>query len=136
MLTQGLAPMSRTRPPDVRSDKIWGRVLRHFACWLILSAHGAAAFEAPAKIVVVTDVNFPPFLFQAEDGRVRGILKDRWDLWSAQTGLAVQLQGMEWAAAQEAVQKGSADVIEALSFTEARTRLYEYSEPYAPIEAR
>src|SRR5262245_61930122 len=133
MLTQGLAPMSRTRPPDVRSDKIQStgnvahrlfgapRVALIAACCLLSPVHAAGAFEAPAKIVVVTDVNFPPFLFHAEDGTLRGILKDRWDLWSAQTGVEVQLQGMEWVAAQEAVLKGSADVIEALSYTEART---------------
>jgi len=43
---------------------------------------------------------------------------------------------MEWERAQREVLQGKADVIEALSYTEARTQLYDYSPPYAPIEAR
>jgi len=85
---------------------------------------------------VVTDINYPPYLFQTDDGELQGILKDKWALWSRRTGIPARLEGMEWSKAQESVQNETADVIEALAYTEARTKLYEYSPAYAPIEAR
>jgi len=90
----------------------------------------------PREILVVTDINYPPFLFETDDGGVQGILKDKWALWSQRTGIPSQVRGMEWIKAQEGVQTGSADVIETLSYTEARAALYEFSPAYAPIEAR
>jgi PAS domain S-box-containing protein len=95
----------------------------------------AAEFVPPKQLVVVTDISFPPYLFQTDDGHLQGILQDKWALWSRLTGVPVRLEGMEWSKAQESVLQGNADVIEALAYTEARTRLYEYSPPYAPIEA-
>jgi signal transduction histidine kinase len=85
---------------------------------------------------VVTDVNYPPYLFLTRGGQQQGILVDKWVLWSHRTGVPVRLAGMEWAKAQESVQNGTHDVLEALAYTEARTRSYEYSPPYGPIEAR
>jgi PAS domain S-box-containing protein len=99
-------------------------------------AEAFAQFKPPSRLTVVTEINFPPYLFPAEGGMVSGIVKDKWDLWSARTGIPVTVVGMEWKLAQEAVQSGRIDVIEALSYTEARSKLYEYSPPYAPIEAR
>ncbi|HUL92571.1 MAG TPA: transporter substrate-binding domain-containing protein [Burkholderiales bacterium] len=103
---------------------------------LLVAGSLSAAFSPPAQLTVVTDINYPPYLFRTEDGKVQGILKDKWALWSERTGIPVLVEGMEWSAAQQSVQSGAADVIEALSYTEARTRLYEFSPPYAPMEAR
>ena len=97
------------------------------------AAHAAAA---PEHLLVVTDINYPPYLFRNEDGQLQGILKDKWELWSRRNRVPVQLVGMEWSKAQESVQNGSADVIEALAYTPARVNLYEFSPAYAPIEAR
>src|SRR5688572_33434830 len=94
-----------------------------------------AAFAPPAQLVVVTDDNYPPYLFRTDEGQLQGILKDKWELWSEKTGIPVNVAGMAWANAQESVQKGTADVIDALAYTETRTRLYEYSPSYATMEA-
>ena len=106
------------------------------AACLFACAGWAAASSPPREIVVVTDINYPPYLFRTDNGELQGILKDKWDLWSERTGVPARILGMEWIKAQESVQQGAADVIEALSYTEARTRLYEFSPAYAPIEAR
>ena len=106
------------------------------AAALLVAGNLSAAFSPPAQLIVVTDTNYPPYLIRTEDGQVVGILKDKWALWSERTRVPVRMEGMEWAAAQQSVLNGAADVIEALSYTEARTRLYEYSPPYAPMEAR
>jgi diguanylate cyclase (GGDEF)-like protein/PAS domain S-box-containing protein len=94
------------------------------------------AASPPARVKVVTDGNYPPYLFQGEDGQLRGLIKDKWDLWSRRTGVPVDLQGMTWRHAQEVARKGEADVIEAIAPTEERRSVYEFSAPYATIDAR
>ncbi len=100
-----------------------GRIL---AAIFALAIHAAAAFDAPRKIVVVSDDNYPPFLFRGEDGALRGIVKDKWELWSRRNSVAVEVRGTRWSNAQESVRKGEADVIEALAHTKRREASYEF----------
>jgi len=95
-----------------------------------------AGFAPPARVLVVTDDNYPPYLFRGDQGELRGILKDKWDLWSERTGVPVDLQGMTWTQAQELARKGEADVIETIALTQERRGLYEFSPPYTTIDAR
>src|SRR5258706_5468006 len=78
----------------------------------------APAADAPQRLVVVSDINYPPYMFVAESGELQGILKDKWALWSRQTGVPVEVKGMLWATAQKSVLNGDADVIDALSYSE------------------
>jgi diguanylate cyclase (GGDEF)-like protein/PAS domain S-box-containing protein len=103
---------------------------------LLLPASPARAFTPPATLTVVTDENYPPYLFRGDDGRLQGILKDKWDLWSARTGVAVRVEGMDWSLAQHLVQKGQADILEAVALTPQRAKLYEFSPPYSEVDAR
>jgi PAS domain S-box-containing protein len=95
-----------------------------------------AAFSPPDNIVVVSDDTYPPYLFRGEGGKLQGILVDKWALWSKKTGIHVNVAGMPWFGAQEVTREGSADVIEAITFTGARAELYEFSPPYAKVDAR
>jgi PAS domain S-box-containing protein len=106
------------------------------ACLAVIAAPALAQFSPPVQITVVTDDNYPPYLFQDGEGRLQGILKDKWELWSRRTGIPVKLEGMAWAAAQRRILGGGADVIEAMSLTEERAKLYEYSPAWATLEAR
>src|SRR6266853_3170700 len=101
-----------------------------------LSGNSLAAFSPPGQLVVVTDDSYPPYLFRTDGGELQGIIKDKWEVWARKTGVRVRIEGMEWAKAQEAVKNNAADVIEALAYTEARAKLYEYSLPYAEVDAR
>src|SRR5262245_6954893 len=102
-----------------------------------LSGHNACAQpQPPERIVVVTDENYPPYLFRDAAGRLQGIIKDKWELWSSRTGIPVAVEGMPWAKAQASIQDRSADVIEMLTYTEARARLYEFSSASSTVEAR
>jgi ABC-type amino acid transport substrate-binding protein/GGDEF domain-containing protein len=112
------------------------RALIVLACALAAPLAGAAQMLPPMKLLVVSDGNYPPFLFRGEDGKLKGILKDRWDLWSRATGVPVDLQGMEWTAAQQKVRDGEADVIDAFTFTEARAQQYEFAHAHSTVEAR
>ena len=94
-----------------------------------------AAFAPPERITVVTDFDYPPYLFTSDDGQLKGIIRDKWQRWSEKTGIPVEVKGKTWIDAQQSVQQGIDDVIETLSYTPDRAGLYEYSQPYAPVEA-
>ena len=102
---------------------------------LLAAGSAQAAFSPPDVIVVVSDDSYPPYLFRAESGHLEGIIVDKWALWSRKTGVRVSVVGMEWAKAQETVQGGTADVIDAIAYSEARAKLYEFSSPYADVDA-
>jgi PAS domain S-box-containing protein len=100
------------------------------------AAAAPAAFPPPDRLVVVSDDSYPPYLFRNESGFLEGIIVDKWALWSRKTGIPVTVEGMAWIKAQESLKKGSADVIEALAYTEGRVPLYEFSPAYADVDAR
>ena len=94
-----------------------------------------AASAPPVRITVVTDFDYPPYLFTSDDGELKGIVRDKWQRWSEKTGIPAEVKGKTWIDAQRSVQQGTDDVIETLSYTADRAGLYEYSQPYAPVEA-
>ncbi len=100
-----------------------------------VAASEAAASASPrGPIKVVLDDNYPPYVLRNADGSLAGLLPDLWALWSQQTGVAVELQAMDWAAAQAHMRAGSADVIDTIFVTDERRRLYDFSTPYATID--
>ncbi len=118
--------------------RAWQIMLWAAVMFAAIGARGQepAAFAPPQKLVVTTDENYPPFLFRDDDGKLQGIIKDKWDLWAERTGVPVELRAVRWSKAQELVRHGDADVIDALVQTEARSRLYEFSRAPATMEAR
>ncbi|SFD14546.1 EAL domain-containing protein [Massilia yuzhufengensis] len=102
---------------------------------LFLVLVSGPALAAPAVLRVVADNNYPPYLFIDRDGRAEGYLIDLWALWEKKTGIPVQVRPMEWAAAQQAMRDGRADVIDMLFRTPQRERIYDYSRPYATLDA-
>ena len=115
------------------------QVLRFFAAiaLLALAPCALATFLPPARLLVVTDGNYPPYVFRGDDGQLRGLLKDRWDAWSKATGIPVELEGIDWALAQERVRNGEADVIAAIAFSEGRAKQFEFGRGGdTPIDAR
>ena len=95
------------------------------------SSEPARASPAPASIRVVTDNNYPPFLFLDGNGEPQGYEVDMWRLFQAHTGIKVVLEPMAWTHAQQQLLAGQADVIDMIYKTPARAPLYDYSEPYA-----
>jgi signal transduction histidine kinase/ABC-type amino acid transport substrate-binding protein len=102
-----------------------------FAAWPVL-----ADFSPPKHLTVVSDDAYPPYLFRGENGRLQGILVDKWSLWSRRNGVQVTVEGTEWARAQKSVLAGDADVIEAINYNEARAPLYEFSRSWGAYETR
>lgn len=89
---------------------------------------------ARKSITVVIDDNYPPYIFRDQSGRLQGILKDVWTLWSERTGIAVDLRGMDWEQAQRRIAEGKADVIDTLFRTEEREKTLSFSAPHATID--
>jgi diguanylate cyclase (GGDEF)-like protein len=115
------------------------RALQALLALVILAACATVAMAQlvpPSPLVVVTDGNYPPYLFRGSDGELRGVVRDRWELWSKATGVPVKIEAMDWMLAQQSVLDGRADVIDTLSYTEARAQRYEFGSGGGPVEAR
>ena len=87
----------------------------------------------PAQIRVVSDNNYPPFLFLDGDGKPQGYEVDMWKLFQAHTGIRVELVPTDWADAQQELLSGRADVIDMLYRTPSREAQYDFSAPYAVL---
>lgn len=129
-------PYPALLPSDLgpRRGHLIARLSALLAVLLVLYVPSGARAEEPRPIVVVTDDNYPPYVFRDQAGQVQGILKDQWALWSKRTGLPVDLRAMDWADAQRALLAGEADVIDTMFRTEARERVHSFGKPHARIE--
>ena len=117
----------------VSKRAVCARGLRCVASLLVALAALAARTTqaAPPPLRVVTDDNYPPYLFRDAGGRPEGYLVDLWALWQRKTGVAVDLRPMQWAAAQRTMLDGDADVIDMIFRTPVRDQLYRFSPAYA-----
>ncbi|WP_417071130.1 PAS domain-containing protein [Niveibacterium terrae] len=82
---------------------------------------------------VVSDNNYPPFLFLGEDGQPRGYVVDLWSLWEKKTGIHVELTPAIWAQAQRDMLAGHYDAIDLIFHTPGRDSLYDFSGPYEAV---
>lgn len=85
-------------------------------------------------ITVVSDDNYPPYIFRDTNGNLQGMLIDEWGLWEKKTGIKVELRGMDWGKARKFMDEGKADVIDTIFFTDERAKRYDFSKPYATLE--
>lgn len=93
----------------------------------------SSRLPAPAAIRVVSDGNYPPYLFRNSAGVADGYLADYWKLWEKKTGIKVTLTASNWADAQRILLDGKADVIDMIYRTAPREGLYDFSPPYATL---
>ncbi len=88
----------------------------------------------PASITVVSDDNYPPYIFRSDEGQIQGILVDQWKAWEKATGVRVSLVAMDWEQAKQFMQAGKADVIDTIFFNEERAKIYDFTKPYANLD--
>ncbi len=103
-------------------------------CLFPFSGQAEDAGKKSPSITVVSDDNYPPYIFRNSNGIIQGILVDEWALWEKKTGIQVNLMAMDWSKAQEVMLNGQADVIDTIFFTEKRAKLYDFTKPYATLE--
>jgi len=89
----------------------WGLAL---ALAVTLAHWPSASFAAEQTLRVVTTDHMPPLISRDQDGRLQGLQVDRWRLWEQQTGVRVDLQGLDWAEALASFERGEADVIDGI----------------------
>ena len=88
----------------------------------------------PAKTIsVVSDDNYPPYIFRDADGHPEGYLVDFWKLWEKKTGIHVRFVATNWSDAQQLMRSGEFDVIDAIFKTPEREAIYSFSKPYATL---
>ncbi len=83
---------------------------------------------------VVTDNNYPPYVFLDNNGIAQGILVDQWRLWQKKTGIQVEIVAIDWEDAQKRMKAGEFDVIDTVFKNEARTSWLDFGKPYTKIE--
>lgn len=122
--------------------RAWGRQLLAGLFCAVLGGQATAAPEnvavvpdksSPDPIRIVSDDNYPPYLFRDADGKVEGYLVDIWQLWEKKAGRQVTLTATNWAEAQRMIKAGEADVIDMIYRTPPREAYYEFSQPYAEL---
>ena len=125
-----------SRPSKALASRMTGGLLFVLVLVFAVFREAPAANPVPPTktIDVVLDDNYPPYIFRDADGKLQGILKDRWALWEASTGIRVNLRAMDWAKALETMKAGGADVIDTIFMTAARKAAYDFSAPYASLE--
>lgn len=85
-------------------------------------------------LVVVSDDDYPPYIFRDANGKVRGIIPDQWSLWEQKTGVRVELKAMDWAEAKRLMREGHADAIDTIFFSDERAKRFAFTRPYAKID--
>lgn len=100
---------------------------------LLTSSASVLAVGEQSALRVVTDDNYPPYVFRDAEGQPDGFIVDLWRLWEKKSGTRVEFKAMQWADAQQAMRDGQADVIDMIFRTPVREQLYDYSQPYANL---
>ncbi|MBF4987836.1 EAL domain-containing protein [Methylophilus sp. 14] len=114
------------------------RVLSWFCrllCCVLLGA-GIVASTVWAEdnaITVISDDNYPPYLFKDANGNTVGIVADYWKLWEQRTGVKVTLLSTAWEQAQQQLLSGHADVIEMIFRNPEREQTYTFTPAYATV---
>ena len=88
---------------------------------------------ASTPLVVVTDDNYPPYIFRDPNGKLEGYLVDAWALWERKSHRPVRLVGSNWAQALRTIELGQADVIDTIFQTADREAKFDFAPPYADI---
>lgn len=79
------------------------------------------------KLIVVTDIDYPPFTYIDQDGKLVGISTKLWELFTQRTGVQVELIPMNWGDALQMAREKKVDVIDLIFVTDERRQFLDYS---------
>ncbi|WP_161493368.1 transporter substrate-binding domain-containing protein [Zoogloea sp. LCSB751] len=102
-------------------------------CGVPLLATAADGGAPHQTISVVSDDNYPPYIFRDAEGHPEGYLVDFWKLWESKTGIHVRFVPTNWSDAQQRMRAGEFDVIDTIFKTPEREAVYSFSQPYATL---
>lgn len=101
---------------------------------LSVAAENTSVEANRSTLKVVTDDNYPPYIFRDSSGVLTGYLVDIWKLWGEKTGVHVDLIATDWNKAQQIMADGNADVIDTVFRTPERERHLDFTPAYAEIQ--
>lgn len=82
------------------------------------------------RLTIAGDLNFPPYEYVDDEGEYRGFNIDLMRALSIEMGIEFRLIPMDWVKAYQALQDGSIDAIQGISFEGSREGIFEFSDPY------
>ena len=89
--------------------------------------HEALASEQK-PLLFLSDKDYPPITY-LDEGIAKGVEVDLAKALAKPMGRTIQIELMDWRLAQEKVLKGEADGLLAMSMSEERMRLFDFSDP-------
>lgn len=104
-----------------------------FGALLLLVSVGNRASDLPPLKVVMMD-EFPPLIYSGKGDVTKGLIPDRWALWQRKTGRTVEVTAMKWSDALAAFKAGEFDVIDAITTTPERQRIFQFSDPWITLD--
>ncbi len=87
----------------------------------------------PNELIIVSDDNYPPYIFRDSHGNLQGIIVEQWNLWEQVTGIKVRLIAMDWGKAKQFMSDKKADVIETIFYNPERAKIYDFTKPYSTL---
>ena len=107
-----------------------------FIAFLFIFIYTAPSYGQSSikSINIVSDDNYPPYIFRNDKGELQGIIVDRWNLWESITGIHANIIAMDWGKAIKYMEQNKADVIETIFYDEERANIFDFTKPYAKID--
>lgn len=109
------------------------RALGFFCLLLFCMSLSILPVWAEESLTVISDDNYPPYLFKDDQGNTVGIVADYWKLWEQKTGVKVTLLATVWEQALQHVLTGHADVIDMIYQNAEREQTFAFGKPYATL---
>ncbi|MBJ6725251.1 transporter substrate-binding domain-containing protein [Geomonas sp. Red875] len=95
--------------------------------WAALPSPGAT----PKQVIVIGgDQNFPPYEFLDRDGKPAGFNVELSQAIAEVMGMRVEFRLGNWNEARSALRDGSIDVLQGVTWSEARSREFDFSPPH------
>jgi PAS domain S-box-containing protein len=93
------------------------------------------AVKRSGAIRIVVDRDYAPYSFLSDQDRPQGIVIDQWRVWEKKTGIRAEIRAMDWAEALRRMRAGDFDVIDSIIATDDRRKYFDFSSPYATVDA-
>nr|WP_321257895.1 transporter substrate-binding domain-containing protein [uncultured Pseudodesulfovibrio sp.] len=91
--------------------------------------------QAQEKLIVAIDKTYAPLSLVTPDGKPAGLLVEMWQLWSKNTGIAVEFASGTWEETIEMVKSGKADVHSGLFKNSKRSKWLNFSDTLHAIKS-
>ena len=100
---------------------------------MLVAAASYGAVQERASVVVGGDRSYPPYEFLDKDGKPTGYNVELTRAVARVMGLNVEIRLGAWSEMRQALQNGSVDLLEGMSFSEQRAATTDFSPPHTIV---